>query len=259
MKNNNTTTVYGNRARGQAQQAISNEFVIDMLNRLPEQGKPGTPLGFMMGLGLSNQDTEFRSFTRPPRIKDGLILGSYMPSGQEYQATRDKMGSQVRGAGTVSPYSGEEDVVYFTPQYVLEQRGLAERNSESDTFAHELFHKGAILSMPIINDMLAERGGPIKLALLNKDKLKEFKKSFEEDSHHSKYLKAMNKYYLVKGDTSKLSKEENKALDDVKSISIAIDRYLTDDKKEKYGIRTPTKAARPKPKKKKGLFDKLLK
>jgi len=257
MKNNNTTIVYGNRARGQAQQAINNEFVIDMLNRLPEQGRPGSPLGFMMGLGLSNQDTEFRSFTRPPRIKEGLILGAYMPAGQEYQATRDKMSSQVRNAGTVSPYFGEEDVAYFTPQHILEQRGLAERNSESNTFAHELFHKGAVLSMPIINDMLAERGGPIELVLLNKDKLREFKESFEEDSHHSKYLRAMDKYYLVNGDTSKLSKEENKALDDVKSISIAIDRYLTDDKKEKYGIRTPTKAARPKSKKK-GLFGRFF-
>lgn len=256
MKNNNTTIVYGNRAKGQAESALSSEFVIDMVNRLPKEGRPGTPLGFMMGLGLSNPDTEFRAMKRPARVKDGLITGSFFPEGEKYKAANKYLAEQISNADMVTPYKGEEDVAYFTPQFVLERRGLADRLSETGTVAHELFHKGSVLAMPIIEDMLKERAGPIGLLSLQKEKLKEFKESFEKDANHSKYLEAMNKYYLVGGNTDKLSKKEKAAIADVRIVSDAIDRYLTEERKEQYGIRTPTKAAKPK---KKGLFDRLLK
>ena len=38
-------------------------------------------------------------------------------------------------------------------------------------------------------------------------------RAWKKDANHSKYLKAMNKYYLVNGDTSKLTKEEKESID----------------------------------------------
>ena len=256
MKNNNTTTVYGDRAKGQAESALSSEFVIDMVNRLPEEGRPGTSLGFMMGLGLSNPDTEFRAMKRPARVRDGLITGAFFPEGEKYEAANKYLAEQISSGDMITPYEGEEDVAYFTPQFVLVLSWLADRLSETGTVAHELFHKGSVLAMPIIDDMLKERAGPIGLLSLQKEKLKQFKESFKKDANHSKYLEAMNKYYLVNGDTSKLTKEEKASIADDRIISDAIDRYLTEERKEKYGIRTPTKAAKPK---KKGMFERFLK
>ncbi len=256
MKNIDTTIVYGNRAKAQAESALSSEFVIDMVNRLPKEGRPGTSLGFMMGLGLSNPDTEFRAMKRPARVRDGLITGAYFPEGEKHEAANKYLEGLINSGDMITPYEGEEDVAYFTPQFVLERRGLADRLSETGTVAHELFHKGSVLAMPIIDDMLKEKAGPIGLLSLQKEKLKQFKESFKKDANHSKYLKAMNKYYLVNGDTSKLTKEEKASIADVRIISGAIDRYLTEGRKEKYGIRTPTKTTRPK---KKGMFEKFFK
>ena len=248
--------VTGSRAKGQEEQALSDEFVIDMVNRLPTEGQPGTPLGFMMGLGLSNQDTDFRMLKKPVRVKGKAVYGAYLPEGDEFTADREQIGGMLTAnkSSAVTPYGrGEKDVLYYTPQHVVEQRGVADRIGESDTFAHELFHKGSVIALPVIEDMLQEKGGPFKLMSLNKDKLKEFKQSFEDDRSHSKYLDAMDKYYLVGGDVSKLSKEEQQTINDIKVISSSVETYLRSDKKDKYDIRLPTKAAKPK---NKGLFEK---
>ena len=247
--------VTASRAKGQAEQALSDEFVIDMVNRLPTEGQPGTPLGFMMGLGLSNQDTDFRIFKKPARFGVSTVYGAYLPEAEEFAYDKELLGGMLtrNKSSTVTPYRGEKDILYYTPQHVIEQRGVADRIGESDTFAHELFHKGSVIALPVIEDMLQEKGGPFKLMSLNKDKLREFKQSFEDDRSHSKYLDAMDKYYLVGGDVSKLSKEEQQTINDVKIISTTVENYLRSDKKDKYDIRLPTKAAKPK---KKGLFEK---
>ena len=249
------TEVRGSRSRGQAEQALSDEFVIDMVNRLPLEGQPGTPLGFMMGLGLTNQDTDFRMFKKPARGFGSTVYGAYVPEAEGFEYDKEVLSSMLtkNESSLVRPYEGEGDIVFYTPQHIMEQRGVADRMGESDTFAHELFHKGSVIALPIIEDMLQEKGGLFKLLSLNKDKLREFKQSFEDDRSHSKYLDAMDKYYFVGGDVSKLSKEEQQTINDVKVISMAVKNYLTEDRKTQYGIRTPTEAARPK---KKGMFEK---
>ena len=75
--------VTASRTKGQAEQALSDEFVIDMVNRLPTEGQPGTPLGFMMGLGLSNQDTDFRMLKKPARARGRTVYGAYLPEGEK--------------------------------------------------------------------------------------------------------------------------------------------------------------------------------
>lgn len=248
--------VTASRSRAQAEQALDAEFVIDFVNKLPLEGQPGTPLGFMMGLGLNNQDTEYRAFRKPPRVKEKSIYGAYIPEGSRFASDREQIGGMLTADNNsmVTPYAkGEEDILYYTPQYVTEQRGVADRIGVVDTLAHELFHKGSIIALPVIEEMLQEKGGPFKLMSLNKDKLREFKQSFEGDRSHSKYLDAMDKYYLVGGDVSKLSKEEQQTINDVRVISTTVENYLRSDKKDKYGIRLPTKTAKPK---KKGLFEK---
>lgn len=246
--------VKGSRDRALAEQALDGEFLIDFVNKLPSEGRPGTPLGFMMGLGINNQDTDFRSLKKPFRVGGKSVYGAYVPKGSRFATDREQISGMLteNNNNMVTPYTqGEEDILYYTPQYVAEQRGVADRIGVVDTIAHELFHKGSILALPVIEDMLQEKGGPFKLMSLNKDKLREFKQSFEDDKTHSKYLDAMDKYYLVGGDMSLLSKQEQQAINDIRAISTAVEGYLTADKKEKYKIRTPIKSTKPK---KKGMF-----
>ena len=232
---------------------MSNEYLIDMVNRIPGAG-PGTDLGFIMGLGLVNEGTEFRSVKEPTRKRGGAVVGGYFPKGEQFTKNNKYLG-RMFGDNTITPYlEGETDVLYTTPQHVLDE--IKSRDSEESIFTHELFHKGAAISMPVIDDMLEEKGGLFKLMRLQKSKLRDFKESFNKDRHHNKYLKAMDKFYNVKGDVSKLSKKEIETLQEVAAIGDAVRFYLTDDKKEKYGIKTPLKESKPK---KKSLFDRFLK